>query len=586
MKKSLLIVIAVFFMGIFANAQTVLFTDDFESYTTGGFLAQQAVAGGVWTTWSNAPGGPEDATISETFASSGIKSLKIASAQDDIILKLGNKTSGKYSVAFKAYVQTGFGGYFNFQHFESAGIEWAVDVFFGNNGTGEIDYEGTTLNFSHANDAWINCETIIDLDQDSAWFLVDATQIVGWKWSVQSNDGAPGTNQLGGVDFWGGALAGQTPTYYIDDVVYTELASGAIPPTINLSTTTVNTDGSAPESFTITNDGDQDMTFITYPTYPYDANNVTTTATQTELTHIQGGAALTNGIGWGSSFTVRASSKFVPTDINPSIGQEIASVFVGFNEVPANTSLQIYERGSYSTPGAGTLLQTVPFTVTNPGEVVLVPLTTPIYLDGKDLWIGYVCDATGGTFPIGCDAGPQVPGANWFSVGPGWSEMTNTLDYNIYISANLQGDPVQQWLTVTPSSGTILASQVQQIDLSFDVTGLPDGTYHSVVEIGCNDPATEYSGVDVYLTVVTNVENPDLNIGIMTFPNPTTNNVNVKSNQVIDYVNVYDINGKLINKVDVNSLMGTIQVSGYAKGNYIMEIHSGSSIVKRNIVVE
>ena len=486
-------------------------------------------------------------------------------------------------LSFYYYIPTGFGGYFNLQHYQNPGIQWAIEVYFGNNGTGFIKANNDSTSFTHAMDTWIYLETIVDIDLDTAWFYIDSVEITKWKFSTQA-DGTVGAAQLGGIDFYGGAITGQTPKYYFDDVTFTQLVQPLDPPTINVSTTNITTNGLAPESFTITNVGQEDMIFDAYTTYPYDVNNVTTTATLTGLTHAQGGVA--NVLGWlADQVGARVANKFRPQDINPAIGQEISSVFVGFYDVPTNTSLLIYDRGSYITPGAGTLLQTIPFTVSTIGEIVNVPLTTPIYIDGKDLWIGYICDALAGTHPIGMDAGPIIPGVNWSSTGPGWNEIDTTFT-NLVISATLQGNPVKQWLSITPTSGTILASQLQQIDLSFDIVGLPDGTYHSVVVVGSNDPANEYSNVDVYLTVVTNIENPDLNIGIMTFPNPATQNVNVKSNQSIDYINVYDINGKLMNKVNFYTTNGTVDVSGYAKGNYLLEIISGSNMVKRNIVVK
>lgn len=586
MKKIFTFLVASLLIINLSFSQTILFTDSFETYTTGGFLVQQANAGGWWTTWSNQiNGGAEDAKISELQAHSPIKSVLVDNAADDLILKLGNKTSGKFNVSFWYYIPTGFGGYFNMQHYQAPGIQWATEVYFGNDGNGSIDAQGITTLFTHPLDTWTFIETIVDIDLDSAWFYVDGVKIVQWKFSTKA-DGTAGAAQLGGIDFYGGAISGQTPTYYFDDVAFTQLAQPLDPPTINLSTTNITTDGLAPESFTITNAGQEDMTFDAYTTYPYDVNNVTTTATLTELTHVQGGSGVANGLGWlADQVGARVANKFRPQDINPAIGQEISSVFVGFNDVPTNTSLLVYDRGSYITPGTGTLLQTIPFTVSTIGEIVNVPLTSPIYIDGKDLWIGYICDALTGTYPIGMDAGPIVPGVNWSSIGPGWSEIGPTFT-NLVISANLQGNPVKQWLTITPTSGTILASQLQQIDLSFNIVGIPDGTYHSVVVVGSNDPANEYSNVDVYLTVVTNIANPDLNIGIMTFPNPATQNVNVKSNQSIDYINVYDINGKLMNKVNFNTTNGTVDVSKYAKGNYVLEIISGSNIVKRNIVVK
>ncbi|MCB0379735.1 MAG: T9SS type A sorting domain-containing protein, partial [Flavobacteriales bacterium] len=285
--------------------------------------------------------------------------------------------------------------------------------------------------------------------------------------------------------------------------------------------------------------------------------------------------------------TVKAANKFKPNYLADAIGQEITSVDVQLNDQASNYSLLVYERGSYITPGPGTLLHNIPFTQSSVGELVNISLPSPLYIDGKDIWIGYVCDADSGTYPLGLDAGPRVADdVNWISTGPGWSEYNATVDANLTIYGNLQGNPIQKWLTVSPMSGTLTPAQVQTMNLTFNTLGLPVGNYLSVVEIGSNDPAQEWSQVNVHLTVATNVDNIESNIGIMTYPNPTTNNINIKADANIDVVSIYGLNGQLIKTVQVNSNTTVIEVSNLAKGNYVLDIKSGNNTIKRNVVVQ
>ena len=58
----------------FTFAQTVVFSDNFDSYTAGSHLAQTNSA---WTTWSNAPGGSEDGVITTAQAASAPNSLLV-----------------------------------------------------------------------------------------------------------------------------------------------------------------------------------------------------------------------------------------------------------------------------------------------------------------------------------------------------------------------------------------------------------------------------------------------------------------------------------------------------------------------------
>ncbi len=580
MKKILLFTMAFVSIITTTKAQTILFTDSFDTYTSGTFIAQQGLP---WTTWSNLPGSAEDANVSNLLSHSPSNSVLIDNSSDDIILRLGNKTSGKFNVSFYYYIPLGFGGYYNLQHFEAPGNQWVNEVYFGNNGQGNIQANGVTTNFTHPNDAWFLIENHVDIDNDTAALFINGVHIVTWPFATIPAGGV-GAAQLGGVDFYGGAIAGQTPKYYFDDVTYTELATPLNPPTVNVSVADIYTTGAAPEMFTITNNGNQNLDFVAYPTYPFDTNNVAVTPVLSQLTYDVSGSG--SGVGYASNVTVKAANKFTPSFLSTAIGQKIVSVNVQIWDSASNYFLLVYDRGSFTTPGPGALLQSIPFNIAAANDNVNVPLTSPIYIDGKDLWIGYVCDAIGGTFPLGVDFGPRTLGVNWVSNGPGWSEYNATIDANLTIYGNLQGNPIQKWLTVSPISGTLTPTQVQQMDLTFNTAGLPDGNYLSVVEIGSNDPAQEYSSVNVHLSLITSVDNINAKIAVMTYPNPTTKNINIKSDTKIDAVAVYGLNGQMVKTVQVNANTAVIEVNYLAKGTYVLDIKSGNNIIKRNVVVQ
>jgi len=222
---------------------------------------------------------------------------------------------------------------------------------------------------------------------------------------------------------------------------------------------------------------------------------------------------------------------------------------------------------------------------TSAGEQLDIPLTAPIYIDGKDIWLGFrmICDS--GTYAIGTDNGPRVAGVNWLSTGPGWTEMNSTVDANIHTIGVLTGNPIVQWLTVSPSSGTVLPAQTQDLTLSFNTTGLTDGTYQSILEIPSNDPNAEYKQVEVNLTVVTGLNN-GTKVGVITFPNPTTQLVNVKADANIETISIYNVNGSIVKTININAKSTTVNVSDLAKGNYLMNINVGNNTVVRKVVVE
>lgn len=202
MKRILSFFVIAVLLNFSGYAQTTLFSDDFESFTLGDYVAQSD-ASGYWTTWTNSPGGSEDAVISSDFnhTASGANSMLVSGA-NDMILKLGNKTSGTYEINFYYYLETGFGGYFNFQKYEAPGNEFAVEVYFHEDGTGRVVQNGDHT-FTYPKDTWFLITTIIDLDNDLATMSINGTQVHSWPFNQQT-DGTAGIKQLGGIDFYAG----------------------------------------------------------------------------------------------------------------------------------------------------------------------------------------------------------------------------------------------------------------------------------------------------------------------------------------------------------------------------------------------
>ena len=115
MKKGLLFFLLMFAATSFMFAQTVVFSDNFDSYTVGSHLAQSD-PDSAWTTWSFAPGSDEDGVISNVQAASDPNSLYISGSNDQLY-PFGNYTTGHYTLTFNYYIpSSGNGGYFNIQH--------------------------------------------------------------------------------------------------------------------------------------------------------------------------------------------------------------------------------------------------------------------------------------------------------------------------------------------------------------------------------------------------------------------------------------------------------------------------------------
>ena len=246
MKKVLLLMVCAL-MGFALNAQV---SDDFSDYNIGGKIAQQAQAMGrnYWTTWSNAPGGAEDAIVDE--APDGKQAGHfVGGGSIDQVLLLGGapgipncKTSGVWELTFKMWIPTGKAGYFNIQSKSPVNYpgtnnnEWACQFYIGSNstsggaspvltpGVGAMDCGGTSAaEFTFQHDVWTDIKLIMDLNVDYAEMLVNGNFVYAWQYtegcfgSDSPNGGC--IKQIDAVNIYPGE---NFSDFYMTDIVFKE----------------------------------------------------------------------------------------------------------------------------------------------------------------------------------------------------------------------------------------------------------------------------------------------------------------------------------------------------------------------------
>ncbi|MBV6422112.1 MAG: hypothetical protein DAHOPDDO_03401 [Ignavibacteriaceae bacterium] len=209
-----------------------MFIDNFETYIADSTLACQAPT--VWTTWSNAPCGTEDAVVSTAYAYGGsTKSVRIDNVPPrdvDLVKTLGNKTTGKWYINFFMYIPAGKSGYFNTLASpplpDPPGADWGMEVYFDQGGGGRLaNVPSGPINFTWYEGQWHQVMVVVDFEQTPTlaefWFgkVGQMAQLYTWDWT----QGATITDQLGGNDFFGATLNDQM---YIDDYYF----SNAPPP--------------------------------------------------------------------------------------------------------------------------------------------------------------------------------------------------------------------------------------------------------------------------------------------------------------------------------------------------------------------
>lgn len=216
-------------------AQT--FSDNFDSYTAGQYLAQNS--GGFWTTWSNAPGGAEDVLVSSANFVSGPNSVYFSTSVDgggptDLIRNFGVLNTGQFSMEFNMFIETGKAGYFNLQRNATPGQVWAMDCNF--NDDGSIDIVNTTgLNFdagTFTHNTWFNFRIDINFNTNNWEVFID---------NVSHGSFANSENQIASIDIFPvDQNAPFSAGYFIDDFEYTITPYSL--PNLNAATTLLSFD--------------------------------------------------------------------------------------------------------------------------------------------------------------------------------------------------------------------------------------------------------------------------------------------------------------------------------------------------------
>lgn len=141
-----------------------------------------------------------------------------------------------------------------------------------------------------------------------------------------------------------------------------------------------------------------------------------------------------NSVGLTAGGTFEAAARFPASVVGPLTGQYIKQVMTFIGD-PGTLTLKIYGAGTATTPGA--VLYTQSFTALT-DEWKTIDLTTPVLLDGGDVWVSIEVVHTASLFPAGTDDGPAVVDGDWIFNGGTWSRLSviaPTLNYNWNIAA-------------------------------------------------------------------------------------------------------------------------------------------------------
>lgn len=196
------------------------FSDDFESYNAGDYIAASSAA---WATWSGATGGAEDVQITTAQAANGSNSIYLSTTNDtggpqDIVLDFGGVyNTGQFSYENNFYVEGNKGAYFNFQAESTIGSVWAMDCYMLQTGELILSSGGTTLlETNYPSDTWFNARFEINLNTNTWELFID---------NVSQGQWANPENRVASLNLYpvnpSGSGGNSTAGYYVDDVEYT-----------------------------------------------------------------------------------------------------------------------------------------------------------------------------------------------------------------------------------------------------------------------------------------------------------------------------------------------------------------------------
>ncbi len=608
------------------NAQTV-YTDDFESYTTGQGIADQDPTG-TWTTWGDNPGSAEDPLVTDEAAHGGTQSMVIEGTNDGVLL-LNDLTENRYRVEFYLMVPDGFIGYYNIlQDFNGNSSKWGMQIYF-QNGEGSIDGNGaaaTTFNYTPGE--WMKIQHFIDLDNDWIDFYVDDSLVHAYQWSLGAF-GDENTNKLDAFNFYAWDDSGnETPKYFMDDYIIEQVDIPDPPMNLvidleNQNDVAISWDAPAsgtPEFYSIIRDGEQIATvesvlsYLDQDLYPmeydyqvkafYSGNGYSASAGP-ESVLVPGGnerdyillevfTSVTCG------FCPRATQAI---DEMIAEGYQIAPIEYHYTTndsygtpatmTRANFYLPFYDDGdnSFGTPTS----------ITNgmagiEGALTNVDSMKSYYDNYYNEFINiptvYNIDASLSTVSLD----PWVFDLN--------VEVEETLDYyddemSLHVALTETGIP-ESWMgmdyvnftlrdMLPDANGTILdfdAAPVQSADfqINIDTTYVKDSC-SVIIFLQNNDNAHVMDVFKISLDQYNAVEKQKAPVVSM-YPNPASNMVQIATKSKIESIKMHTITGQKALQLQPGSNQTSFSVSGLPAGIYMMHIKTTEGNTVKKLIVK
>ena len=597
------------FSFVSSQEDQVLLGESFEEYTVGNKIAAEAVAAGHdwWTTWTNQPGGNNDGTVSNDYASEGNNSGYFTNATDQVLL-LGDYDTGVYDLSFDVYTPAGKDGYFNILHKFPASDngDWAMQAYFNaesdetNNemwhstGHGSVHAGGALVaDLPCVEDEWMNVRVHIDCDTDEATLFFNDQEMYTWQWSLGSF-GDEGTRVIAGANFFGPLATSQ---FYVDNIQFTRIGGESAPSMVVSSDAIyqeLDEDDIATQTFVITNEGTSIGDWSGYVDFGHGEGG----SQQQEIYYDNGEATGLSGLTTANFMEV--ANKFPVTSYGGAVmGTKLKSVkyFVaedsnGVLGFTGDLYLRAYKAGASGNPGELLGEVIIPANQIVRNDWNTGTFAEDIWLTGYDVFVSAAFQQIDGGYPVVFDNAAMVPGVRYLQIGGGgtWYLVDDIWDsnYNFCLHAVCEGNPIPGgWVTMDKHFGSLLGGTEEEITFTFNTIGMNDGEeYNANLLITTNDVENPEFNIPVTLHVgITGVEETANQLAGI-YPNPATSQVTLEGEN-LNSVAIYNVAGQLVRVVKLNNMVNNIDMNVEA-GVYFFSIYdnNGRNSVQRVVITK
>lgn len=268
---------------------------------------------------------------------------------------------------------------------------------------------------------------------------------------------------------------------------------------------------------------------------------------------------------------------YYPADVLRSVkGMKVTSMDFFIGELPTSAAIEIYGPNSQTISGPCVYKQSFTPKAAGWNHVVL---DTPFEITGTDLWLGVRLDGSAGGYYMGIDGSTAIQGyGDMLNVGNNqwWSLTELGMKHNVCVRATLSGDrtPEISWLSLDQKDFTVEPSGNVDVKVTLDASKLETAFYEAAIVLSSNDLLSPEYTIPVYMAngILNAINTIDATrVGVKMIGNDLV----LESASLISSVNVYDLNGALVEHKAVNEYCSVVGLGNLAAGVYVINITYG-----------